>query len=307
MRFADGSDYWKDLSALTEQRPKGNKPLFAEKKLESVLVVPGYKYTCGTSTLVVPGYSAATSASARASPQLEPAPRPIAKAKPEALDTLGAGTGPPAKGALARQIAKVCAMGFSQPDAAAALQRANGVEAAVELLLSGFTAQPTDAEKGVPDLVGALPAALAEPEPEPELEPQPELAQQQGSRLRGDREVAISSLPTTKWTAVRPAAGCVDGLLSSKRIRSAVPSIAPIAADIRVRVTELRFAPVPVLLDDDCAAAIIAYTHDLNQPDKRGNLYFELNKMLRQRGAVQRAELMKTWGDYMFYMMSGLD
>ena len=50
---------------------------------------------------------------------------------------------------------------------------------------------------------------------QPELEPQPELAQQQGSRLRGDREVAISSLPTTKWTAVRPAAGCVDGLLAA--------------------------------------------------------------------------------------------
>ena len=58
VRFADVIEYWKDLSALAEQRPKENKP-FAEKKLKSVLVVPGY--------------SAATSVSARASPQAETA------------------------------------------------------------------------------------------------------------------------------------------------------------------------------------------------------------------------------------------
>ena len=56
MPFADVIEYWKDLSALAEQRPKENKP-FAEKKLKSVLVVPGHP--------------AATSTSARASPQAE--------------------------------------------------------------------------------------------------------------------------------------------------------------------------------------------------------------------------------------------
>ena len=46
-------------------------------------------------------------------------------------------------------------------------------------------------------------------------------------------------------------------------------------------------------------AAIVAYTHDLQKVEKDGNVYYELNVMLRQRGAAQRALLVKVWGGFM--------
>lgn len=69
---------------------------------------------------------------------------------------------------------------------------------------------------------------------------------------------------------------------------------------------ELQFTPVPVKLDESCTVAIVAYTHDLMMGAKQGNLYFELNAMLRKRGAAERSQLVTTWGGYMFYMMKGL-
>ena len=39
---------------------------------------------------------------------------------------------------------------------------------------------------------------------------------------------------------------------------------------------------------------------------KDGNLYFELNRMLRVRDAPGREALKEAWGGYMYYMMRGL-
>ena len=50
---------------------------------------------------------------------------------------------------------------------------------------------------------------------------------------------------------------------------------------------ELDFVPVPVKLDADCSAAIVAYTHDLRTGEGKGNLYYELNAMLRQRAPAE--------------------
>ena len=69
---------------------------------------------------------------------------------------------------------------------------------------------------------------------------------------------------------------------------------------------ELQFTPVPVKLDENCTVAIVAYTHDLMLGSKQGNLYFELNTMLRQRKPDEREVLVATWGGFMFYMMHGL-
>ena len=69
---------------------------------------------------------------------------------------------------------------------------------------------------------------------------------------------------------------------------------------------ELQFTPVPVKLDENCTVAIVAYTHDLMLGSKQGNLYFELNIMLRQRKPDERKVLVATWGGFMFYMMHGL-
>ena len=63
---------------------------------------------------------------------------------------------------------------------------------------------------------------------------------------------------------------------------------------------------LPAGLTEDHLAALVAYTHD-NQTGKReGNLYFELNGMLRERGIEQRAKLMKVWGGFMFFIMGAL-
>lgn len=37
-----------------------------------------------------------------------------------------------------------------------------------------------------------------------------------------------------------------------------------------------------------------------------GNLYFELNRALRQRDAVQRTAALQLWGGYLYYLLSGL-
>ena len=90
-------------------------------------------------------------------------------------------------------------------------------------------------------------------------------------------------------------------------IKVKVPEIELIVQDVRNRLADLMFeANLPVQLDDDCAAAIVAYTHDRHTGQKNGNLYFELNAMLRQRGPAQREMLTQTWGNYMQYMMTGL-
>ena len=65
-----------------------------------------------------------------------------------------------------------------------------------------------------------------------------------------------------------------------------------------MKVIELRFMPVPVQLEEDCVAAIVAYTHDLQQAEKHGNVYFELNVMLRKRTVPERTALLDTWGGF---------
>ena len=70
-------------------------------------------------------------------------------------------------------------------------------------------------------------------------------------------------------------------------IRGIVPAVDRIVEDVRVKVLELQYTPVPVQLEEDCVAAIIVYTHDLGTGQKDGNVYFELNNMLRQRGPVR--------------------
>ena len=141
-----------------------------------------------------------------------------------------------------------------------------------------------------------------EPEPEPELqEPEPEAPPAaEGNRMASDQEVALTVLPTTKWTDSAPDRSCIDELRNNPDIRACVPDIDAIAEDVRMKVLELQYVDVPVELEECCVAAITAYTHDLQKLEKQGNVYFELNKMLRQRGAAQRAALLQTWGGFMY-------
>jgi hypothetical protein len=139
-----------------------------------------------------------------------------------------------------------------------------------------------------------------------EPEPEPEPVAVGGSRMAGDVEVSLAMLPMTKWTDVPPSRSCIEELLGNARIRATVPDIDSIAEDVRMKVLELQYTPTPIKLDPDSIGAIVAYTHDLQQVGKQGNLYFELNGMLRQRVATARATLVQTWGGYMYFMMTAL-
>eukprot|EP01047_Picozoa_sp_COSAG01_P042531 COSAG01_NODE_3720_length_5764_cov_13.900618_2_plen_364_part_00 len=128
----------------------------------------------------------------------------------------------------------------------------------------------------------------------------------QSSRMSVDDEESISSIPTTKWHDLVPQLSCLDDLCANERIKLCVPNIEQIVSDVRSKVEDLKWEPMPVKLEESEAAAIVAYTHDQNLSTKDGNLYFELNKMLRQRGAQERASLLKIWGTFICYMMRGL-
>ena len=92
-------------------------------------------------------------------------------------------------------------------------------------------------------------------------------------------------------------------------MRQTVPKLVKINEDVKAKLLELPFSledeglPVP---PDDELFAIVAYTHDLHLGKKDGNLYYELNKSLRQRGAAERQAMMNTWGGFVHYMMKGL-
>lgn len=112
-----------------------------------------------------------------------------------------------------------------------------------------------------------------------------------------------------QWESMQPASGCLEWLLTSASVRAAVPRIDQIVDEVAVKIRELRQDPVaqPVasVLDDDELAAIIAYTHDLRLPggQKRGNLYYELNKALREQAPAQVAQ---AWGTFVHFAVRGL-
>ena len=106
-------------------------------------------------------------------------------------------------------------------------------------------------------------------------------------RMHAEADGALTNLPTTDWRLPDPQRSCTDELRISAGVRAKVPRIDTIVADVQVKVQELNFTPVPVQLPEDCVAAIVAYTHDLNTGVGEGTVYFELNNMLRQRGPVR--------------------
>ena len=66
--------------------------------------------------------------------------------------------------------------------------------------------------------------------------------------------------------------------------------------------------------DADGLAAIVAYTHDLQQPNnnnnnnnnKAGTMYYEMNRMLRDRTSGGREQMMSVWGVVVHYLLKAL-
>ena len=125
------------------------------------------------------------------------------------------------------------------------------------------------------------------------------------SRMHGAAEGQVTMLPKTSWRDIQPKRSCISEMQTNAAIRKMVPKIDDIVDDVQAKLLELKWCDVPVKLSECCTAAIVAYTHDLGV-GQDGNLYFELNRMLRERGAAERGALMSTWGGYMHYMMTGL-
>ena len=117
-------------------------------------------------------------------------------------------------------------------------------------------------------------------------------------------------------------------------IGALLPRRADIVDDCEAKLVELQYLDVPVRapadawgwseagphcegrppahpqvqLPRDEGLSLVAYTHDVNNADgsKEGNVYFECNRMLRQRSMEQRAAMMRTWGAYVHYLLRAL-
>jgi len=125
-------------------------------------------------------------------------------------------------------------------------------------------------------------------------------------RMTADEEVEIGILTTTKWHEIKPKRNCADELNQSG-IVLVVSDVKTLASDCAEKNDELKFHSLPVTLDRDETIALLAYTYDFGTGEKKGNLYFELNNSLRQRGAEARKGMMATWGPFVHYLLRGLN
>ena len=100
------------------------------------------------------------------------------------------------------------------------------------------------------------------------------------------------------------------GLRQNEGVRECVLDIDGLVRDVQEKVCEVRSGPLTEalalanLLDDDELAAVIAYTHDWEQPRgaKAGNLFYELNNALR----ANNPEARPTCGEFVHYLQRGL-
>ena len=124
-----------------------------------------------------------------------------------------------------------------------------------------------------------------------------------------------NTLPDTPWHRIQPTRSFIDELLHNEAIRTACPDMERMIASVRLKVTELGFddeAEATVALmggDEDVLHAIVSYTHDLQDPDglRAGNLYYEMNRVLRDRTPAGRAAMMANWGIAVHYLLKGLN
>mmetsp|Transcript_56364 Transcript_56364/g.98443 ORF Transcript_56364/g.98443 Transcript_56364/m.98443 type:complete len:680 (+) Transcript_56364:53-2092(+) len=127
------------------------------------------------------------------------------------------------------------------------------------------------------------------------------------SRMGDTSESDVRILPNTAWNEIPVTRSCLKELAENAGIRSACPKIESIVEDIANKTKELQYQKLPVKLEEDHLAAVVAYTHDLQSskgPD--GNIYFEMNKALRNRTSAARQATMQVWGPFAHYLIMGL-
>ena len=127
----------------------------------------------------------------------------------------------------------------------------------------------------------------------------------------GGEAAAISPLPAVAWDQIQPQRSYLEELTSNPKIRQVCPDVDRIARDVRFKAQELEFVDaaeplVAAIGDADGLCAVVAYTHDLQNGTKEGNLYFEQNKQLRDRSQDGRQQLRETWGVCVHYLLRAL-
>lgn len=164
------------------------------------------------------------------------------------------------------------------------------------------TATPSPAAAPVPPTTVA-PVSIAAPATSPTT-----------SHLISDagESLLIGILPSTPWEEIPLTRPYLEELAMNPHIRLACPRVDKIVDDVKSKAEELEFVdeaePLVAAIDStDGLHSIVTYTHDLMQPGaKEGNLFFEMNKQLRDRSAVARAQMMLTWGMCVHYTLKAL-
>ena len=202
--------------------------------------------------------------------------------------------------------------------AAAAKARVGGLPPALSAFLQ--LPAPSSPVQPQPAVAAALVVAAPQPAPAPAPAPAPPPAQQppaaaaaamagaaaaaqpQMSRMAPTVE-EISALPTLKLQP--PPRSCSDELRRAE-IGAVVADVPGLLRDVAFKAQQLRYEPLPVVLPEDELLALVAYTYDNQSGAQEGNLYFELNRALRQRGGQGRAAALQLWGGFLYYLLSGL-
>ena len=107
-----------------------------------------------------------------------------------------------------------------------------------------------------------------------------------GENTHDDSHFTI--LPNTAWGELNldPGHGLCEKLKTNKYLRARLLRIATVAEDVKLKAHSLSYDDyLPADCSNHQTVALEAYTHDNKGVKQTSNLYFELNNMLRERGA----------------------
>jgi hypothetical protein len=126
------------------------------------------------------------------------------------------------------------------------------------------------------------------------------------TRMLPGFEPSIDLIDVLNWTANEPeCADLIAGILQNPNVRRDVPNIDRIADRVSARVVKLKQSGDDNSLPSSELAAIVMYTDE--EHGSGVNVYGQLNDALRARGSVSIRQTTETWGDFMYFMVKGLE
>jgi hypothetical protein len=127
------------------------------------------------------------------------------------------------------------------------------------------------------------------------------------ARMLPEFEPSIDLIDVLNWTAKEPeCADLIVGILRNPNVRRDVPNIDLIADRVAAHVVKLQQSGDDNSLPSSALAAVIMYTDE--EPGGSGvSVYGQLNNALRARGSESIKQTKETWGDFMYFMVKGLE